>query len=62
MDAKCGTAVQDGDADLEPGDLTLEVSRDEALTQKLETMRIVIDTTPAVIATPFSPDGSAEAF
>ncbi len=61
-DAERGEAVQDGHTDLELGHLTVEVLRNEALTQQFHTVHLCLDAAPAVIAAPSSPDGSTEAF
>jgi len=54
-------AVQDGHADLEPGDLTIEVPRGQTLAQQFHTRHLRFDAPLAVIAAPSSPDGSTEA-
>ena len=41
-DAKCGEAVQDGDTDLELGDLTVELARGETLAQERDGRRILV--------------------
>jgi hypothetical protein len=59
--AERGEAVQDGNPDLELGDLTIKVSRAQALAQQFDTVHLRLDAASAVIAAPSSPDGSAEA-
>lgn len=57
-----GEAVQDGDTDLELGDLTVEVPSGQTLAQQFHTMYLGFDAASAVIAAPSSPDRPAEAF
>jgi hypothetical protein len=59
-DAKRGEAVQDGTANMELGNLTVEVPRHEALAQQFHTVHLRFDAAPAVIGGPSSPDCSAE--
>ena len=60
--AERGVAVQDGDADLELGDLTVEVPSHEPLAQQLHAMHLRLDAASAVISAPSSPDRAAEVF
>ena len=60
--AERGIAVQDGDADLEFGDLTVEVPRHEPLAQKFHTMHLRFNTAPAVVSAPSSPERAAQIF
>mgnify|MGYP000986636742 CR=1 FL=1 len=52
--------VQDGDADLEFGDLSVEVPCHEPLAQQLDTMHFCLDAASAVVSTPSSPERAAE--
>ena len=54
-------AVQDGNADLELCDLTVEVSGGQALPQQLEAVHLGLCAASAVVAAPSSPDGSSDA-
>ena len=49
LDAERGAAVQDGDADLELGDLSVEVPCHEPLAQDFDTMHLRLDAAPAVV-------------
>jgi hypothetical protein len=60
--AERGVAVQDGDADLEFGNLTVEVPRHEPLAQEFDTMHLRFDAASAVVSAPSSPQGTAEVF
>ena len=60
--AERGVAVQDGDADLELGDLTVEVPSHEPLAQQFHAMHLRLDAASAVISAPSSPDRAAEVF
>ena len=60
--AERNEAVQDGDTDLELGELTIKVPRAQALAQQFHTVHLGFDAAPAVIAAPSSPDRPAEAF
>ena len=53
--AERGEAVEHGNADLELGDLTIEVPGHEALAQQLHTMHLRLDAASAVIPTPMAP-------
>src|SRR5690606_29238412 len=57
-----GVAVQDGDADLEFGDLSVEVPCHEPLAQQLDTMHLCLDAASAVVSTPSSPERAAQVF
>lgn len=57
-----GVAVQDGDADLEFGDLSVEVPCHEPLAQQLDTMPLCLDAASAVVSTPSSPERAAQVF
>jgi hypothetical protein len=58
--AECGEAVEDGNPDLELGDLTVELARGEALAQELGAVHLGLSAASAVIPAPSSPDGPAE--
>ena len=60
--AERGVAVQDGDADLEFGNLAVEVPRHEPLTQQFDTMHLRFDAASSVVSAPSSPQGTAEVF
>ena len=51
--AEHGVAVQDGSADLEFGDLTVEVACHEALPERFHAMHLRLDAASAVVAGPF---------
>ena len=53
--AERGEAVEHGNADLELGDLTIEVPGHEALAQQLHTMHLRLDAASAVISAPMAP-------
>ena len=53
-------AVQDGDTNLELGDLTVELARGEALARQLDAMHLGLCAASAVIAAPSSPYGSTD--
>jgi len=57
-----GSREPANDTDLELGDLTVKVSRHEALAEQFDTVHLCFDAAPAVIAAPSSPDCAAEAF
>ena len=61
-DAERGVAVQNGDTDLELGDLTVEVPSHEPLAQQFHAMHLRLDAASAVISAPSSPDRAAEVF
>jgi hypothetical protein len=61
-DAERGEAVQDGNADLELGDLTVELARGQALAQELDTVHLGLGAASAVVSAPSSPDCPAETF
>ena len=54
-DAESGVAVEHGDADLELGDLAIEIARHEALTQQFHAMHLRLDAAPAVVSGPTPP-------
>ena len=58
--AKSGVAVEHRDADLDFGDLPVEVSRHQGLAEKLDAVHLALDAASAVVSAPFSPDGAAE--
>lgn len=58
--AKGSVAVEDGDADLDFGDLPVEVAGHDALPQKLHTMRLGLDAAPVAISAPSSPFGAVQ--
>ncbi len=60
--AERGVVVQDGDADLEFGNLTVEVPCHEALAQKFHTMQLRLDATPAEVPSPSSPKRPTKVF
>jgi hypothetical protein len=60
--AERGVAVQDGDADLELGDLSVEVPCHEPLAQQFHTMHLRLDAASAVVSAPSSPERAAEVF
>ena len=60
-DAERSEAIQDGHANLELGDMTVEVPCQEARAQQFDTMHPCFDAAPVVMAAPSSPDGSTEA-
>ena len=55
-DAKCGEAVGDDNADLEFGDLTVEVAGDERCAEQLHAADLGLDMALAVVAAPPPPD------
>ena len=61
-DAERGISVQDGDADLEFSDLTVEVPRHEPLAQQFHAVHLCFDGAPAVVSAPSSPERAAEVF
>ena len=61
-DAERGEAVQHGDANLKLGHLTVEVQRHETMAQQFHTMHLGSDAASAVVATPSSPERTAEIF
>lgn len=61
-DAKRGVAVQDGSADMEFSNLTVEVACHEALPQQLHAMHLRLGAASAVVSAPRSPDGAAKVF
>ena len=58
--AERGVAVQDGDAELDVCDLSVEVSRHEALPQLFHAVHLGLDTASAVVSAPVLPDRSAK--
>ena len=60
--AERDVTVQDGDADLEFCDLTIEVPRHEPLAHQLHTMHLCFDAASAVVSAPSSPERAAELF
>jgi len=60
--AERGVAIEDGHADLEFGDLAVEVPRHEALPQQLHAVHLRFDAASAVIAAPVSPKRPTEIF
>ena len=60
--AERSEAVQDGDTDLELGDLTVEIPSCQSLAQQFDAMHLGFDAAPSVIAAPSSPDRPTEAF
>lgn len=58
----CAVAVEDGDADLELRDLSVEVSRHAPLTQQFNTMHPRLDAAPAVVSAPSSPQRPTKVF
>ena len=57
-----GVTVEHGGADLEFGDLTIEVACHEALPQQLYAVHLRLGAASAVVAAPFSPDRAPEVF
>jgi hypothetical protein len=60
--AERGVDIQYGGADLEFGDLAIEVACHEALPQQLHAMHIRLGAASAVVSAPLSPDRAAEVF
>lgn len=58
--AERGVAVQDGDADLDLCDLSVEVPRPEALAQQFDTMHLRFDVASVVVAVPSFPQGTTK--
>ena len=50
------------DADLEFGDLAVEVPRHEPLAQQFDTVPLRLDAASAVVSAPSSPEGPAKVF
>lgn len=61
-DVELSIAVQDGDTNLELRHLTVDVTRNEALTQQFDTVRIDFGAASAVVAAPSSPQRAAQTF
>lgn len=59
--AEGGEAVQDGEPDVELGDLPVEVPRREALTEQLDAMHLRLGAASAVVAAPSSPNRAGQA-
>jgi hypothetical protein len=59
--AERGEAVQDGDANLNLSDLTVEVLSGQALPQQLDAVHLGLCAASAVIPASSSPDGPADA-
>jgi len=55
-----GVCLQDGDTDLQPGDLAIEVAGRQGLAEQLDAVHPWLDPTLAVVARPSSPDGAVE--
>ena len=60
-DAEFGEAVQDGDADLEFGGLTVEVAGGELMTEELQAVHLGLDAASAMVARPLAPERPPEA-
>ena len=61
-DAERGVAVENGDANLELGDLSIEVPCHEALPKQFHTMHLGFDAASAVVSAPSSPEGTTKVF
>ncbi len=59
-DSERGVSVESGDADLDFGDLSVEVASHEALAKQLEAVHFRLDATSAMIITPSSPQRPAQ--
>ena len=57
--AKSGVAVENSDADPDFRDLPIKVSCHQGLARQLDAVRPGLDTAPAAVSTPSSPDGPA---
>lgn len=62
MDAKGGLAIHEFDAHLYFRDLSVEVSRHEALPQQFNSVQLGLDAATAVVSAPVSPDCTVEVF
>ena len=60
--AECGISVHDGNADLDLGDVAVEVPRHEALSQQLHAVHLCLGPASAVVSTPVSADRSSRVF
>ena len=60
--AERGVAVENRDANLEFGDLSIEVPRHEPLAQQFDTMHLRFDAASAVVSAPSSPQGTTKVF
>lgn len=58
--AKGRVAIEDGDADLDLPDLTVEVRRRQRLAEQLYTMPLGFDTASAVVSAPPSPESGTD--
>ena len=58
--AEGGVAVHDCNADLDFGNLAVEVPRHEPLAQQFDRVHLRLDAAPAVVSTPSSPQGPVE--
>jgi hypothetical protein len=55
---KRGAPVENGNADLERGDLAIKVPRGQTLAQHFRTVHLCFDAAPAVVAAPSAIDGA----
>jgi hypothetical protein len=60
--AELGIADHDGNADLDLGDLSVEVPRHEALPQYFHAVHLCLGTTSAVVSAPVLPDRASQLF